>query len=98
MEIQKYEDNERLSLTLTGRMDTNTASQLEAVLKQSVDGVRELEFDFSGLDYISSAGLRVLLTAQKVMNRQGTMVLRNVKPQIMDVFEMTGFDHILTVE
>ena len=79
-------------------MDTTTAPQLEEELKTSLDGVSDLFFDLESLDYISSAGLRVLLSAQKIMNRQGTMVIKNVKPEIMEIFEVTGFVDILTIE
>ena len=79
-------------------MDTTTAPQLEAELKRSIDGVTRLDFDFSGLEYLSSAGLRVLLAAQKVMNKQGQMIIRNVNETIMEVFEITGFSEILTIE
>ena len=75
-----------------------TSPQLEAELRSSVNGITELVFDFSNLDYISSAGLRVLLTAQKVMNKQGEMKIKNVKPEIMDIFEVTGFIDILNIE
>ena len=87
-----------LTLTVEGRLDTTTAPQLEAELKKSINGIEELILDFEKLEYISSAGLRVLLSAQKVMNRQGTMVLRHVNDSVMEVFEVTGFSDILTVE
>lgn len=98
MEIQKTLQDKKLSIALTGRLDTNTAPHLETELKRSVTGITELEFDFSGLEYISSAGLRVLLAAQKVMNKQGSMVLRGVQEPVMEVFEITGFVDILTIE
>ena len=88
----------KLNIALEGRLDTNTAPQLEAELKRSVSGVTELVLDFTGLEYISSAGLRVLLAAQKVMNKQGKMVLRGVNSTITEVLEITGFVDILTVE
>ena len=87
-----------LTLTVEGRLDTTTAPQLEAELKKSINGIEELILDFEKLEYISSAGLRVLLSAQKVMNRQGTMVLRHVNDSVMEDFEVTGFSDILTVE
>ena len=71
---------------------------LEAELKRSVGGVTKLVFDFSALEYLSSAGLRVLLAAQKVMNKQGEMIIRNVNDTIQDIFEVTGFSEILTIE
>ena len=98
MTINKLFEGESLTLTLSGRLDTNSSPALEAELKQSVGGVKELIFDFSGVEYISSAGLRVLLAAQKVMNRQGSMKLIGVNDDVMDVFEITGFSDILTIE
>ena len=98
MTINKRAEGSRLSIALEGRLDTTTAPLLEGELKQSLEGVTELEFDFAGLEYISSAGLRVLLSAQKTMNRQGAMVIRNVNQIIREVFEITGFVDILTIE
>lgn len=98
MTINKETNASTLKLTLTGRLDTTTAPLLEAELKQSVKDTTELIFDFSGVEYISSAGLRVLLAAQKVMNRQGSMKLIGVNPSVMEVFEITGFTDILTIE
>lgn len=82
---------------MEGRRDTTTSPSLEAELKQSLDGITELVFDFEKLEYISSAGLRILLAAQKVMNKQGSMVVKNVNEVIAEVFEVTGFSDILTV-
>lgn len=98
MEIIKKAEGTKLEIALEGRMDTNTAPLLEAELKNSLNGVTELVFDFANLDYISSAGLRVVLGAQKVMNRQGSMKLCNVNDMVMEVFEVTGFVDILTIE
>ena len=98
MTINKKSEGEKLTLTLSGRLDTNTSPALEAELKHSVDGVKELIFDFSDVEYISSAGLRILLAAQKVMNRQGSMKLIGVNDDVMEVFEITGFSDILTIE
>ena len=97
MTITKTAENGVLRIALEGRLDTNTAPQLEAELKTSLSGITELELDFSGLEYISSAGLRVLLAAQKTMSRQGKMTIRNVNETIMEVFEITGFVEILTI-
>lgn len=97
MTITKTAENGTLHIALEGRLDTNTAPQLEAELKTSLSGITELELDFSGLEYISSAGLRVLLAAQKTMSRQGKMTIRNVNETIMEVFEITGFVEILTI-
>ena len=98
MTIEKMMTGTKLTVTLTGRLDTTTAPELETELKQSISGVEELVLDFAGLEYLSSAGLRVLLSAQKVMNRQGSMVVKNVNDVIMEIFEVTGFVDILTVE
>ena len=98
MTIEKKQQGTDLEIILTGRLDTTTAPQLEAELKQSINGVTSLAMDFAGLEYISSAGLRVLLSAQKVMNKQGSMVVRHANETIMEVFEVTGFIDILTVE
>ena len=97
MTITTNQENGKLSIALEGRLDTNTAPQLDVQLKQSINGVSELEFDFSKLDYISSAGLRVLLAAQKIMNKQGKMLIRHINDTIMEVFEITGFVDILTI-
>ena len=83
---------------LEGRLDTITSPDLEKELKASLDGVSELTMDFEKLEYISSAGLRVLLSAQKTMNKQGSMKLIHVNETIMEIFEVTGFADILTIE
>ena len=98
MTITKNATDSTLRIALEGRLDTNTAPQLEAELKASLPGVTELELDFSGLEYISSAGLRVLLSAQKTMNKQGKMTIHHVNETIMEVFEITGFVDILNIE
>ena len=98
MNILKALDGTTLTLGLEGRLDTTTAPQLEGELRSAVNGITTLIFDMEKLDYISSAGLRVLLSAQKVMNKQGSMLLRNVKPEIMDIFDVTGFVDLLTIE
>ncbi len=98
MTINKTAEAGKLTLALEGRLDTGTAPQLEAELKASLDGVTTLVLDFAGLEYISSAGLRVLLGAQKVMAKQGGMVIRNVNEVISEVFEVTGFVDILNIE
>lgn len=87
-----------MTVALTGRLDTITAPELESSLKEDIDGVTELNFDFTNLEYISSAGLRVLLSAQKIMNKQGSMVVKNANDMIKDVFDVTGFSDILKVE
>ncbi len=98
MNIVKTQEGTTLTVALVGRLDTLTSPQLEGELRTAVNGISTLVFDLSGLDYISSAGLRVLLSAQKVMNRQGSMTIRNVKPEIMDIFDVTGFVDILNIE
>ena len=98
MTIDKMIEEKKLTITLTGRLDTTTAPQLETELKQNISGVEVLILDFAGLEYLSSAGLRVLLSAQKVMNRQGSMIVKNVNEIIMEIFEVTGFVDLLTIE
>lgn len=98
MTIEKSQEGSRLNITLEGRLDTTAAPKLEAELKRSVSDIEELIFDFEKLEYISSAGLRVLLSAQKVMNKQGSMTVKNVNDVVMEVFEVTGFVDILTIE
>ena len=87
-----------MTIAVEGRLDTMTAPQLETVIKEELDGVDNLVFDFSELKYISSAGLRVLLTAQKAMNDQGSMKVVNVNDLVSEVFELTGFSDILDIE
>ena len=98
MNIMKTTEGSALNLALEGRLDTTTAPQLEAELRNSMNGITMLNMDFEKLEYLSSAGLRVLLAAQKTMNKQGKMVIRHVNETIMEVFEVTGFVDILTIE
>lgn len=98
MTIEKMRNAAELTLTLSGRLDSLTAPRLEAELKESLPGTEHLVLDFEQLSYLSSAGLRVLLTTQKIMNKQGSMVVRHVNETILEVFEMTGFIDILTIE
>ena len=98
MTIDKKLEGTKLEIILEGRLDTITAPALEEAIKQSLNGITELIFDFEKLEYISSAGLRVLLAAQKIMNKQGSMIIKNVNDVINDVFEVTGFVDILTIE
>ncbi len=98
MQIEKIQGTGMLTMKLSGRLDTNTATTLEAELGASLDGVRKLTLDMAQLQYISSAGLRVLLAVQKRMNRQGRMLLTNVGESVMEIFEVTGFADILTIE
>lgn len=98
LNIEKNINGSELTVTLTGRLDTTTAPDLEAVIKESLDGVTAFEIDMEALEYVSSAGLRVLLSAQKVMNKQGEMKVTHVSDTIMEIFEVTGFSDILTIE
>ena len=98
MIINKKLEGTKLEILLEGRLDTTTSPMLETELKQSIDGLTELIFNFEKLEYISSAGLRILLAAQKIMNKQGSMVVKNVNEIIAEVFEVTGFADILTIE
>lgn len=98
MTINSKKDGKALTLALEGRLDTITSPELEEALKGALEGIETLIFDFSALDYISSAGLRVLLSAQKQMNKQGDMKVTGVSEVIMEIFEVTGFTDILTIE
>lgn len=98
MKITKTQNGNSLYLALEGRLDTNTAPELEASIKDSIDKVEELTIDMEALDYLSSAGLRVLLGTQKIMNKQGSMRVIHVNDTIMEIFEVTGFADILTIE
>ena len=98
LNINKTQAGNDLNISLEGRLDTMTAPDLEAQLTASLGGVENLVFDFAKLEYISSAGLRVLLSAQKTMNKQGTMVVRNATEEVKEIFEVTGFSDILTIE
>jgi anti-sigma B factor antagonist len=98
MTITKTQNGTALTIALEGRLDTMTAPELEAELKKSLDGVETLNLDFSKLDYISSAGLRVLLSAHKLMSAKGGMKVTNVNEIVQEVFEVTGFADILTIE
>ena len=98
MTIEKNLNGTELNVKVVGRLDTTTAPNLEASLKESFEGVTKLILDFAELEYLSSAGLRVLLASQKVMNKQGEMVIRNVNETINEIFDVTGFIDILTIE
>lgn len=97
MEIYRENLDSTLILSLSGRLDTSTAPQLEAEIKNSYAGIKRLELDFAEVDYVSSAGLRVLLSAQKTMQKQGELILKNVPDTVMEVLEITGFVDILTI-
>ena len=98
MTIEKTLTDAALTIALTGRLDTLNAPKLEAELRESLQGIEHLVLDFAGLDYLSSAGLRVLLGAQKQMNKQGDMMVRHVNDTVAEIFEVTGFADILTIE
>lgn len=98
LNINENLDGDKLVVTLEGRLDTTTSPQLEEELRASMDGIKDLTFDFKDLAYISSAGLRVLLSAQKIMNKQGSMKICNVNADIMEIFDVTGFVDILDIE
>jgi len=98
MEIIKNLDNETLTVSLQGRLDTTTAPTLESSLKDDLSNIKSLIIDLKELEYISSAGLRVLLALQKIMNDKGELIIKNVKPEVNEVFEITGFDGFLTIK
>lgn len=98
LNITKEQNGSELTVNLEGRLDTTTAPQLEVEMRSSIDGVTKLTLNLSALEYVSSAGLRVILSAQKVMNKQGEMTVRGANDDIMEVFEVTGFSDILNIE
>ncbi len=98
LNITKEKNGNDLTLALEGRLDTTTAPELENVVKNELGGVTSLVVDMTKLEYISSAGLRVLLSGQKVMNSQGDMVIKNASDDIMEIFDVTGFTDILNIE
>ena len=98
MTITQERNDGTLTLSIAGRIDTKTAPELDQLIKDALDGVKELVFDLAQTAYISSAGLRVLLIAQKQMNKQGKMKVVNANSDLMEIFEVTGFSDILTIE
>ena len=98
MTINTEKTGDELIISVEGRIDATTAPQLDVVIKDNIDGIASLIFDFSKLDYTSSAGLRSLLNAQKVMDKQGSMVIRGVNDLVMEIFEDTGFVNIFEIE
>ncbi|MBE6990338.1 MAG: STAS domain-containing protein [Ruminococcaceae bacterium] len=98
MKIDQIKNGAELTIALEGRLDTTTAPELEKILKETLDGVTMLTLDLADLAYLSSAGLRVLLSTQKTMAKQGEMKVRHVNGIVMDIFEVTGFSDILTIE
>ncbi len=98
MNIDTTQNNTQYTLKLTGRLDTTTAGQLEAALEPCYSNATGIELDFKDVEYISSAGLRVLLSAQKTMNKKGKLIIRHINETVREVFEVTGFCDILTIE
>ena len=98
MTIDIKRNAEETVIEIVGRLDTTTAPALDKTAKDDLGDTKKLVLDFKGLEYISSAGLRVLLAAQKVMNKQGEMIIKNVNETITEIFEVTGFIDILTIE
>ena len=97
LNIKKTKEGGKLTIALEGRLDTLTSPDLETEFKSDIDGVKELVLDLEKLEYISSAGLRVLLSSQKIMNKQGEMTVTGCSPDIMEIFEVTGFSDILNI-
>lgn len=97
MNIRQNKENKKVTVFISGRVDTNTAPELLEYLKEAMQGIEELVLDLKEVDYVSSAGLRVILFAQKIMNAQGSMCVANVNSDIMEIFELTGFTDILTI-
>ncbi len=98
LNISKSGTEEVLNIVLEGRLDTTTAPELEEEINGCIDGVKELTLDMTKLEYVSSAGLRVLLSTQKKMNKQGSMVVKNVTEEVREIFDVTGFSDIFTIE
>lgn len=98
LNIEKKTEGKSLVMKLVGRLDTTTAPEVEKEVKEGIEGIENLTFDIASLEYISSAGLRVLLSAQKIMNKQGNMVVKNASDEVKEIFEVTGFADILTLE
>ena len=98
LKVEKKLEDDKLYVAVEGRLDTITSPDLEKEINESIEGVKDLTIDFDKVEYISSSGLRVLLAEQKVMNKQGSMKLINVNDTIMEIFEVTGFTDILTIE
>ena len=96
MNLKRTNENGVMTVTVSGRIDTSTAPEFEQGVKPYLDGVTELILDFAEVNYVSSAGLRALLSMHKIMMKQGSMKLINVNEEVCDVFEVTGFDEILT--
>ena len=98
LDIRGGKNGEKLLIELDGRLDTTTAQQLEEKINSEIKGVKELTFDLKDLTYISSAGLRILLSAQKIMNNQGKMIVKNASEEVEEIFEVTGFSDIFIIQ
>ncbi|MCR5147675.1 MAG: STAS domain-containing protein [Eubacterium sp.] len=98
LEIKKKTNGKEMIIGLAGSLDTTTSNDLKVVIQSELSNIETLIFDIIDLDYISSAGLRVMLLAQKIMNKQGKMIVKNVSSKIMEIFEVTGFADALTIE
>lgn len=98
LNIDKKVDGKNIELVLSGRIDTTTAPELDKAIQEIIGNAENLVFNFADIDYISSAGLRVLLTSQKAMNKQGSMKVIHVNESVMEIFEVTGFSEILSIE
>ena len=98
MKIEVNKSGTVLTISPSGRLDTSTSPELQAVVSENIDGVTDLTFDLKQLDYLSSAGLRVLMSTQKIMNKQGEMRLINVNEDVMDIFDMTGLTDVFDIE
>ncbi len=98
LDINKVIDGDKLTVVLTGRLDTTTAPELEEQVNSSLSGIANLIFDVAKMEYISSAGLRVLLASQKIMNKQGGMKVVHPTDDVKEIFDVTGFSDILTIE
>ena len=98
MQITNERNGNTLTVSISGRVDTATAPELEKFIEENTEGISELILDVKEMSYTSSAGLRVFLKAQKKMNSQGKMIIKNVQSTVMEIFEMTGFSDILTIE
>ena len=98
MKLEKALTNNELTIAVSGRLDTMTAPELDQEIKLNTDSISSLVLDFANLEYVSSAGLRVLLSAQKKMSTKGSMVICNVNETIKEIFDVTGFSEILTIK
>ena len=98
MKINKTLNNDELTLAISGELNTTTYQELEDVVKNSLNGIKKLVFDFKELEYISSAGLRVILVSKKLMDQQGKLVVKNANSSVKEIFDITGFTNILDFE